>query len=38
MPVWIKPVTPDYHKALGIPLKSGRLFDGDGLRRGTTRR
>jgi putative ABC transport system permease protein len=26
-PVWIKPVTPDYHKTLGIPLKSGRLFD-----------
>jgi len=26
-PVWIKPVTPDYHKTLGIPLRSGRLFD-----------
>ena len=28
MPVWIKPVSSDYHMALGIPLKSGRLFDG----------
>jgi putative ABC transport system permease protein len=27
-PVWIKPVTPDYHKTLGIPLRTGRLFDG----------
>ena len=26
-PVWIKPVTPDYHKTLRIPLRSGRLFD-----------
>ena len=25
--VSIKVVTPDYHKALGIPLRSGRLFD-----------
>jgi putative ABC transport system permease protein len=27
-PVWIKPVTPDYHKTVGIPLRSGRVFDG----------
>ena len=26
-PVWIKPITSDYFRALGIPLRSGRLFD-----------
>jgi putative ABC transport system permease protein len=26
-PVWIKPVTADYFRALGIPLRSGRMFD-----------
>ena len=27
VPVWIKPVTPDYHVTLGIPIRGGRPFN-----------